>query len=310
MKQKVLASLIIAMSVSVIQFAQADIKAPQIEPLNSANSTKNQTDSWLGVWIENIPVSLGHHLLPLLKKDQGIIIKKISPNSPAAKAGLQPYDIIANFNDQAIFSRDQLIQLIKTTQPGNRVKLSLIRQGKLMTQDVMLEALPRKNQQSLNTHSHQNLPQTPFPGRFNHNFMNDPFFNSNFGRDFNQRFNQEMSQLRQQMEHLQQQMNQHNSQSNWSQFESVQIESLGNNKHRAEVKYKDSEGNEKNFKFEGNLDEMQQQIMNQTDMNDEKKRSLLNALDMNTRYSQPFNPNNPGWYNQPFPRPNWFQSHP
>lgn len=300
------------MSGLVTQIALSDINNSTI---NTQNNTQKQAESWLGIWIENIPASLGHHLLPILKNDQGILIKKISPDSPAAKAGLQPYDIISKFNDQEIFSQQQLTQLIRSTQPETKINLSIVRQGKLMVQEVILAALPERNliPDKSNSHPQNFLPRSgrwqPLPAPL----MNDPFFNSefnrDFSRDFNKRFHQEMHQMRQQMNQLQQQMNQQGQQNSWSQFESIQIESTGENKHRAEVKYEDSEGNKKEFVFEGSLNEIQQQIMAQDNMDGDKKQNLLQALDMNNSYPLPFRQNNfmaPHGFRQPSPRSNWF----
>lgn len=292
--------------------ALAEIKEIPVQQ-NTAMNTQAQTKSWLGVRIENIPVSLGSHLLPMLKKDQGIIIKNIVPESPAAQAGLQPYDIIAQFNEHEIFSQQQLTQLIQKTAPDTKVELKLIRQGKLMTQAVMLKPFPGQHTASSGTHFPQGNIHPNFGSRkqFPAPMMNDPFFNSHFDQNFNRKFNQQLHQLRQQMNHLQQQMNQQGQHSSsWSQFESVQIESTGNNQHRAVVKYEDGEGNKKEFIFEGNLQQMRQQILDQKNMDENKKQNLLQALDMNTNYT-PFRQNSfmaPGWFNQPMPQQNWFRN--
>ena len=312
MKKTILISLVFVISGLVTQLALSETN-------NSTINTQKQAQSWLGIWIENIPASLGNHLLPILKKDQGILIKKISPDSPAAKVGLQHYDIISKFNDQEIFSQQQLTKLIRATQPETTINLSIVRQGKLMAQEVMLAALPGRNliPDKSNSHPKNVLPHSgtwhPLPPPS----MNKPFFNSElkrelnkyFSRNYNKRLHQEMHQMRQQMNQLQQQMNQQGQQNSWSQFESIQIESTGENKHRAEVKYEDSEGNKKEFVFEGNLNEIQQQIMAQDNMDEDKKQNLLQALDMNNSYPLPFRQNNfmaPDWFNQPSPRPNWF----
>ena len=110
---------------------------------------------------------------------------------------------------------------------------------------------------------------------------------------FNRDFNQQMQQLREQMQQLEQQMKQQDmnaQQSSWSQFQSIQVESIGKDKHRAAVSYQDSEGNKKEFVFEGKLDEIRQQIMASAEMAEDKKQSLLQALDMNTGQALPWQP--------------------
>jgi len=127
-------------------------------------------------------------------------------------------------------------------------------------------------------------------------------------QDFNQRMKQEMNQLRQQMNQLQQSMHNQGKQNSWSQFESIQIESKGNNKHRAEIKYKDSDDNSQAFVFEGELNEIKQQIVANKEMDEVKKQQLLQALNMNNIPSFPFRPNHhrmPGWFNTPYPGQKW-----
>lgn len=300
MKPVVLLSLILFLFGLSGQFILADDNNSNNK--NSMTYAQNQTSSWLGVWIENIPISLGNHLLSILKKNQGILVKKVSPNSPADKAGLQPYDIIAKINDQEIYSQQQFKQLIQTSLPASKIELSIVRQGKLMSQEVKLEALPTKASASIvpDSHFYHTFPRLDSLRKFPEPWLNDPFFNYDFNKDMNRRLHQEMSQLRQQMGQLHQQMNLRGSNNTWSQFQSVQIESTGNDKHRAEVKYQDSEGIKKEFVFEGNLNEIRQQILVQENMDEDKKKSLLQALDMNTSDSLPFRQDHfsyPQWFN-------------
>jgi hypothetical protein len=300
-----LLGIVLSLSGFASQVIAADTNAPagNIDPDITSPAA---APSWLGVWIDDIPASLGSHLSPILKKNQGLIIQKTYPDSPANKAGLRAFDIITKFNDQDIFSKRQLTQLIQSSQPGTTVELSLIRQGQLMTQSVTLAALPAKQPPMMRHKHHPRMPSMPpnFGTGSRHlmppPWMNEPFFNPDFDRYLQKRF--------QQMDPAMAQKN------NWAQFESIQIESTGEDKHRAEVKFEDSEGNKKHFVFEGNFNEIRQQIMAQEDMDEDKKQNLLQALEMNT--SPPLPPFGqhgfmaPDWYQQPLPGPNWLPNKP
>jgi len=292
MKPIVLFSLIFSLSVLSGQSALAEIKGTSTDVNNSAIKAQTQTESWLGVWIKNIPMALGNHLLSVLEKDQGVMVTNVSPDSPAGKAGILVYDIIAKFNDNAIFSQQQFTQLIQSTKPETKVKLSIIRQGKLIHQEVELEARPKQGimPNRLNKRSQYPFSHPDFQRHFSSPFMKEPFFHPDFRKNFRNRFERDMDQLRQQINQLQQQLNQEfNLQSmdtkeqvnHWFQFESIQIKSIGNDNHRAEIKYKDSEGNNKEFIFEGKLQEIQTQIMSQENMDENKKQQLLQALNLN-----------------------------
>lgn len=285
MKKLVLYGLVLSLTAFSAQFSIAEIKSANPD-MTQAASTK--TSSWLGVWIEKLPISLSKHLSSIIKADQGLIIRKISPDSPADKAGLVSYDIITKINDKDIFSEQQLVKTIHNTQPGTEIKLDIIRQGKALSVEAVVEISPN-----------QRLAARQVPPQ---NRINTPFFNHGFNQNFfNQQFNQMQQQLNQLQHHQQQlhfnQQKQLQQQNSWSQFESIQIESTGN-KQRAVVKYDDGQGNKKEFVFEGDQNEIRKQINAQDEMNEDKKQSLLQALD--------YNKTPPDNFYRPFPMPDWF----
>ncbi|MFG3404248.1 S1C family serine protease [Streptomyces sp. NPDC048142] len=62
----------------------------------------------------------------------------VTPNGPAAKAGLKPGDVITKFNDTVIDSGPTLIGEIWTRKPGEKVTLTYERDGKTATAEVTL----------------------------------------------------------------------------------------------------------------------------------------------------------------------------
>ncbi|MGW1012500.1 S1C family serine protease [Streptomyces termitum] len=62
----------------------------------------------------------------------------VTPNGPAAKAGLKPGDVITTFGDHVIDSGPTLISEIWTHKPGDSVKLTYERGGKATTTTVVL----------------------------------------------------------------------------------------------------------------------------------------------------------------------------
>lgn len=318
MKKTVLYGLIFPISFVSGQFAIAEIESvnpdvtktdvakPDVIKSDVTKEVKMNNSSWIGVWIEKLPIALSKHLSSTLKQDQGLIIRKVASDSPADKAGLLPYDIISKINDKNVYSERQLVEIIRKTQPGTKVKLDIIRQGKLLSQEATVEASPHQKSSasdlfpySPRSRHHQGMGMRPLSPP---HWMNDPFFKRGFNHQFN-RMQQQLNQLHQQQQQLhlyqQQQLKQQN---NWSQFESIQIESTGDDKQRAVVKYEDSNGNKKEFVFEGNRNEVRQQIKAQAEMDEGKKQSLLRALDMNNNPPLPFGYNG-------FRGPDWFQYH-
>ncbi|MEU8861027.1 S1C family serine protease [Streptomyces umbrinus] len=62
----------------------------------------------------------------------------VTPNGPAAKAGLKPGDVITKLDDRVIDSGPTLIGEIWTHKPGDTVKLTYTRNGKQQTAEVTL----------------------------------------------------------------------------------------------------------------------------------------------------------------------------
>lgn len=295
MKQLAILGFVFSVTGFAGQAVYAEIKAA--DPVPPEQQSQAVKPAWLGIWIDDVPATLGKHLSSYLKQHQGVLIKDVSADSPAAKAGLQEFDIIAKMNDQEIFTREQLTRLIRSIPGQTTIKLTLIRQGKLITQDVILEDAP---EQSL--HQPKGSSNHPFPhGHFAP--FSSPHKQSMPSPWSSPFFHQGPGQFKPMPPSGSQQ-------SSWSEFESIQIESTGDNKHRAKVKHKDSDGNTREFVFEGTREEIKEQIVKLDDMDKKTKQSLLQALDMNTRMPfPPFGQHHrmpPDWFNQPFPMPQGF----
>lgn len=68
----------------------------------------------------------------------GIIVTQVVPGSPADQVGIRPNDIITKLNDQALDAERPLPNVLVKFRPGDRVTLTLIRNGKDQTLDLTL----------------------------------------------------------------------------------------------------------------------------------------------------------------------------
>ncbi|MGI6188398.1 MAG: PDZ domain-containing protein [Clostridiales bacterium] len=73
---------------------------------------------------------------------KGILVVAIAQNGAAAKAGIQPGDVIIGFNENVIENFQQLKDLIDKQKVGDAVKVKVWRDGKEFTLPVTLEPLP------------------------------------------------------------------------------------------------------------------------------------------------------------------------
>jgi len=80
----------------------------------------------------------------LNKIAEGAYIIEVVPDSPAEKAGLEDEDIITEFNGKEINGKDDqgLAKVILEKNAGDKVKIQYVRDGKVKTTTIILEASP------------------------------------------------------------------------------------------------------------------------------------------------------------------------
>jgi len=96
--------------------------------------------TWLGVTTESASDEVREQLS--LDPGVGLTVYGVMPESPAAKAGLQTHDILTRFNDQILMAPEQLRNLVRAKQAGDRVSLAYLRKGKEATVEAALESRP------------------------------------------------------------------------------------------------------------------------------------------------------------------------
>jgi serine protease Do len=96
---------------------------------------------------------LGVHLQPItsdiartmgLPDTRGALVPEVTPGSPAAKAGVQPMDVIRSVDGRDIARSSDLPPIIGTMAPGTRVELGVLRDGKPVKVPVVLAPLDDK----------------------------------------------------------------------------------------------------------------------------------------------------------------------
>lgn len=59
----------------------------------------------------------------------GAFVEEVRPDTPAAKAGLKPSDIIVEFDGERVRSARQFARLVQETAPGREIKTTIVRDG-------------------------------------------------------------------------------------------------------------------------------------------------------------------------------------
>jgi serine protease Do len=95
---------------------------------------------WLGVSIQPLTPELATSFG--LKGKKGALVSDVVAESPAAKAGLKPGDVVTRFNDEKVDGPSDLGRAVALAKPGQAGKLTVWREGAERTVDVTLGRMP------------------------------------------------------------------------------------------------------------------------------------------------------------------------
>ena len=95
---------------------------------------------WMGVSIQALSEELAEGFK--LDKPHGALISSVSENSPAARAGFVPGDVILSFNGQSIDTVRELPRVVAESKAGDRVPVVIWRDGKKKTMTLTVGRMP------------------------------------------------------------------------------------------------------------------------------------------------------------------------
>jgi serine protease Do len=83
-----------------------------------------------------------------LPSQNGVLVNDVQPNSPAAKAGIKPDDVIVAFNGKDVADKHSLQLAFSESAPGTDATVKLIRDGAVKNISVALGEVPGENAQN------------------------------------------------------------------------------------------------------------------------------------------------------------------
>src|SRR5262249_25927003 len=123
-------------SVGIAFAIPAETVRTVIEQLKSKGAV---TRGWIGVRIQPVTGDIADGLG--LKRTTGALVTEPEPDSPAARAGVRPGDVIWSVNSVPIKDARELAKRIGAIAPGTSVSLGVLRDGEEKTISVTLTEL-------------------------------------------------------------------------------------------------------------------------------------------------------------------------
>lgn len=137
---KFLISIIVVMAMCGVAAAQTStgdgFEPAKKKTVATAVGPALEMASYLGVAASPASAALREQIR--LKPGVGLVVEHVDKGSPAEQAGLKQYDVLEKFDDQWMVNSEQLAVLIRLSDPGSEIKLSIIRQGQPQTLSAKL----------------------------------------------------------------------------------------------------------------------------------------------------------------------------
>jgi len=110
---------------------------------------------YLGVSI--LPITEDEKKALNLKSKKGALVTSVDSNTPADKAGLKRYDVIVEVNGQPVKDNTDLRFQIAEIEPGTKIEIKIIRDGKEKTLTVKIAELESEEERETSTPSGKDL---------------------------------------------------------------------------------------------------------------------------------------------------------
>jgi serine protease Do len=104
-----------------------------------------------------------------LKSRVGAVVAQVTAGGAAAKGGVEPGDVIIQFNGRSIANRDELVKMVVATKPGTTVPVMVLRDKQEKTLNVTIDELDLDAEQTAARRTppaEQALPEAQGTGSF------------------------------------------------------------------------------------------------------------------------------------------------
>jgi serine protease Do len=114
-------------------------------PINQASAVVQQLiergevrRGWIGIRMSNVGIDEATREYYQLPDKNGVLVTWIDPDGPAREAGLESWDVIREVDDEPVRDNLDMIAKISSRQPGEKVRLNVLRQGRALDMRITL----------------------------------------------------------------------------------------------------------------------------------------------------------------------------
>jgi serine protease Do len=97
---------------------------------------------WLGVKLSEMTLELGDDLG--VSPVRGVMVSSVLASEPADRAGILSRDVILAIDDDVVDRPNEVLRIIKGTEVGNEIKLTIFRNGEIFVVPVKLGHKPKR----------------------------------------------------------------------------------------------------------------------------------------------------------------------
>jgi len=139
-KKNLILGMVAALSLPAASVLQAEDAAPAAQ--------QQSAPAYLGIVVGPVPQVVQAQLPEDIAQGQGLMVMRVMPDSPAATDGLKSHDVLLTLDGKKLISPDDLVSNIRSKTAGEKIKLEILRHGKVKDLEVTLAAQKRYQPES------------------------------------------------------------------------------------------------------------------------------------------------------------------